>query len=572
MPDLLEHMYCAQQINIPPNLPYILKQYAKAAIRTQPHDLLFWSAAYFRAKANNSPPPVKERLEYPPFDSPSRLSPGFLRVLHKQLGNHEYVRVEVLYEKWMGVCLVKEALDSMLRIGNIQNRVPWLKFIAIASGHLCNSLSKTMILICEVLTDQPEGGAAWIPVDKFVDLYQFLAVLNCGPQPPNVKHVELLLESPSVTSTHVSTSVAEVKDPEPMEVEEKDSTAGLMVWQDVQPQEKSDRIRSPKAEDEPGASSEIGVEVFDDAKGAVTELVTLYPVTTKSELSQDSESSLKATTATHKGDLEDDDEKEKDQPAVLAEIVAEETTTEMSAKSDSKTEDKLKTKTEDKLKTKTEENVEDNNGNQDNLSENLDHPEESEDKTEENELQNADIDSEKETSDLVSEEAKPQEEESLENVIIEPAESENDVSDSVRRDRTDSEIAVDQTITMANFIGKRQVGLSVVEIRRGRFGDKSIDQIDSGEGPMASPTVHRLATESDESIETEEEEKEDKSSWDYVPGIGPVIPEAQILAVVEYMQYWASKQQGMVGPRNITHLLCPPLDLPTPAEDDTSVY
>lgn len=55
-----------------------------------------------------------------------------------QLGNHEYVRVEVLYEKWMGVCLVKEALDSMLRIGNIQNRVPWLKFVAIASGHLCN--------------------------------------------------------------------------------------------------------------------------------------------------------------------------------------------------------------------------------------------------------------------------------------------------------------------------------------------------------------------------------------------------------------------------------------------------
>lgn len=85
MPELIQHMYCSEQIKIPPNLPFILKQYAKAAIRTQPYDLLSWSAAYFRARANNKPPPAKERLEYPPFDSSSRLSPGFLKVLHKQV-------------------------------------------------------------------------------------------------------------------------------------------------------------------------------------------------------------------------------------------------------------------------------------------------------------------------------------------------------------------------------------------------------------------------------------------------------------------------------------------------------
>lgn len=43
-----EPYYCSQQIDIPPELPDILKQFTKAAIRTQPKDVLTWSAAYFR--------------------------------------------------------------------------------------------------------------------------------------------------------------------------------------------------------------------------------------------------------------------------------------------------------------------------------------------------------------------------------------------------------------------------------------------------------------------------------------------------------------------------------------------
>lgn len=54
-----KRIYCAQQINIPPTFPHILKVYAKAAIRTQPHDLLRWTAAYFRALANGEVPPAK---------------------------------------------------------------------------------------------------------------------------------------------------------------------------------------------------------------------------------------------------------------------------------------------------------------------------------------------------------------------------------------------------------------------------------------------------------------------------------------------------------------------------------
>lgn len=44
-PDSAGPIYCAEQIVIPPALPDILKEFTKAAIRTQPPDLLQWAAA-----------------------------------------------------------------------------------------------------------------------------------------------------------------------------------------------------------------------------------------------------------------------------------------------------------------------------------------------------------------------------------------------------------------------------------------------------------------------------------------------------------------------------------------------
>lgn len=44
MPD--EPYYTSEQIRIPPEFPDVLLQFSKAAIRTQPTDVLMWSAAY----------------------------------------------------------------------------------------------------------------------------------------------------------------------------------------------------------------------------------------------------------------------------------------------------------------------------------------------------------------------------------------------------------------------------------------------------------------------------------------------------------------------------------------------
>lgn len=73
---------CIENIVIPPQLPQILKLYTKAAMRTQPPDLLKWTHTYMKAMSEGRKPPVKDRGEAEPVEkSPTGLTPGFLRVL-----------------------------------------------------------------------------------------------------------------------------------------------------------------------------------------------------------------------------------------------------------------------------------------------------------------------------------------------------------------------------------------------------------------------------------------------------------------------------------------------------------
>lgn len=54
-------------------------------MRTQPRDLIQWTAAYFKALAEGVPPPVKEMLEYPQAESKDGVTVGYLRILNKQV-------------------------------------------------------------------------------------------------------------------------------------------------------------------------------------------------------------------------------------------------------------------------------------------------------------------------------------------------------------------------------------------------------------------------------------------------------------------------------------------------------
>ncbi|XP_061614063.1 ropporin-1-like protein isoform X1 [Phyllopteryx taeniolatus] len=133
-----ETMFCSQQINIPTGLPEVLKNFTKAAIRTQPKDLLMWSAAYFEALAKGETLPVKERLEMN-FGNQSKdamLTPGLLKTLHKQLSSAETCGREELQDKWKALCLPTEQLENMLILGNFGIDISCMEFFALGCSAL----------------------------------------------------------------------------------------------------------------------------------------------------------------------------------------------------------------------------------------------------------------------------------------------------------------------------------------------------------------------------------------------------------------------------------------------------
>lgn len=55
-----------------------------------------------------------------------------------QIGFLDSVSVEILHDKWQGICLDENTLNELLKLGGFTENVDWLKFIAIAAGHLTN--------------------------------------------------------------------------------------------------------------------------------------------------------------------------------------------------------------------------------------------------------------------------------------------------------------------------------------------------------------------------------------------------------------------------------------------------
>ncbi|CAH8294835.1 unnamed protein product, partial [Schistosoma turkestanicum] len=132
--------YCHEQVQIPPALPDILKQFTKAAIRTQPKDVLKWSHAYFKAIAQNEVPPVKMRLELPisTQKTDTGLTPGLLRILNNQLASMKVLPLSVIEEKWKDLSLPVERFQEICRIGNFVDTCEWRWFLALAASDLCS--------------------------------------------------------------------------------------------------------------------------------------------------------------------------------------------------------------------------------------------------------------------------------------------------------------------------------------------------------------------------------------------------------------------------------------------------
>nr|KAF6442174.1 rhophilin associated tail protein 1 like [Rousettus aegyptiacus] len=163
---LPDTMFCAQQIHIPPELPDILKQFTKAAIRTQPADVLQWSAGYFSALSSGDPLPVKDRIEMP------------VATQKTDTGLTQYVDLADLEQKWGKLCLPVEKFRALLQLDPCEHEIEWIKFLALGCSMLGGSLSTAMKHLCEILTTDPEGGPARIPFETFAYVYRYLSRLD----------------------------------------------------------------------------------------------------------------------------------------------------------------------------------------------------------------------------------------------------------------------------------------------------------------------------------------------------------------------------------------------------------
>lgn len=188
--------YTSEQIPIPTDFPDILLQFSKAAIRTQPSDILAWSAAYFRALANGEAPPVKERLEMPMANQKidSGLTMGLLKIVHKQLSVKGRVSLSEIQEKLDDLNIPREQFDDIVQIGSFRDTVQWKDFLAIAVSKVAKNLTDTMIKICELLTSDPPGANARIPFEQWKDYYRYVASLDGDISQEQIKRVLDYLE------------------------------------------------------------------------------------------------------------------------------------------------------------------------------------------------------------------------------------------------------------------------------------------------------------------------------------------------------------------------------------------
>jgi len=186
-------MYNGAQMNVPKELPDILKQFTKAAIRTQPNNLLDWSAAYFQALKNGEPLPVKTRYE---MGASTGLTVGILNILNRQLGppRQQPIVMKELRDKWQDLGLTEEALDKICVSGNFNlqeedSTIDMEQFVSVAASDLVSSsasnngdksnasseLGQALSIVCELFTNDLEGGASRISINQFSRFFAFMA-------------------------------------------------------------------------------------------------------------------------------------------------------------------------------------------------------------------------------------------------------------------------------------------------------------------------------------------------------------------------------------------------------------
>jgi len=123
---------------------------------------------------------VKDRIESPVKESKDGLTPGILRVLDIQLGGKTGQRVATkeVFRHWKGFGMNLDGLNEIFqRAGMSQDQyVDWDKLMSVMACTISQNLTEVMAIICEVLTEQPEGIEPVIPYAGWFELFKYVGM------------------------------------------------------------------------------------------------------------------------------------------------------------------------------------------------------------------------------------------------------------------------------------------------------------------------------------------------------------------------------------------------------------
>jgi len=207
-------IYCIEQVRIPPELPDIMKNYAKHIIRTQPDDVIIESYEYFK-KLNTLRNSSTLEEDYDDNDNDKEKTSSNILDKNKATGNSNFsinsdnnddknknevqlspLELESFYERLLDFSegndkipiadirsmaedanITQGQINEAIIVGSWDNEVEWLKFWALMVAGSCTNLKSTLLVIVDII-----GDDNIIPLKKIKSIAEFLLESDTNSQ------------------------------------------------------------------------------------------------------------------------------------------------------------------------------------------------------------------------------------------------------------------------------------------------------------------------------------------------------------------------------------------------------
>ncbi|XP_032129439.1 ropporin-1-like [Sapajus apella] len=136
----------------------------------------FFSCSYFEALCRGKSPPVREQSGQVGLCNWAELTPELLKTLHSRVAGRLIIHVDELAQMWKALNLPTDLFNSVMNVGHFMEEIEWLKFLVLACSALGVTITKTLKIVCEVLSCN--HGPPQIPFSTFQFLYTYIAEVD----------------------------------------------------------------------------------------------------------------------------------------------------------------------------------------------------------------------------------------------------------------------------------------------------------------------------------------------------------------------------------------------------------